>query len=390
MAGSTDKSPGSPDEIERALHDLEAELARPARFIEPSAEERARMGGRKMGWRNARKAKKLRKPVPEPRPAAGVRAPSAPSRQALGRSRASRIGTAIVLLAFLGVAGFEFSRLATLLSSGSTDQTPVTNGPTPAAQHTPAGRPTPSALPSPTLAAPFTGTPAASFADGAAGIVVPAAHRAGRFSAAQVAAAYRTTRRMLIAAHLNGRTLRGGSPDAFANLLIPQQRSFFVGHLDKIGTSQRGAERNTRNWLTSFAPGSTQFDGKVIKVHGTMRAALGHNGAFRVLKVHADYLFVYAVERPGQPATLMRIVVRDVVDVDFAEYTDPGGPLQPWWTTHGGGAAGARCDVHDGFVHPQFPNATPDKVRPSGPPVNPYDQSRPPPATGNCQATTGT
>jgi hypothetical protein len=278
-----DKSPGDRDEIERALRDLEAELARPARFIEPSAAERARLAARKTGWRNARKAKKLRKPVPEPRAAARLQAPSVPSRRALGRSRASTIGIAIALLAFLGVAAFGFSRLAALHPSGSADQTPVTNGPTPASQ------PTPQSLPSPTLAAPFTGTPAASFADGAAGIVVPAAHRVGRFSATQVAAAYRTTRKMLIAAHLNGRTLRGGSPAAFANLLIPQQRSFFVGHLDKTGTSSRGAERSTRNWLTSFAPGSTQFDGKVIKVHGTMRATLGHNGAFRALTVHADY-----------------------------------------------------------------------------------------------------
>jgi hypothetical protein len=51
--------------------------------------------------------------------------------------------------------------------------------------------------------------------------------------------------------------------------------------------------------------------------------------------------------------------------------------------------AGGRCDVADGFVHPEFPAGPPDKVKPKGAPVNPYNQNEP---AGNvaCQATTGT
>ena len=55
----------------------------------------------------------------------------------------------------------------------------------------------------------------------------------------------------------------------------------------------------------------------------------------------------------------------------------------------GGGTAGARCDVEDGFVHPQFPTGPPDKVKPTGAPINPYDQNTPP-ADVPCEATTGT
>jgi hypothetical protein len=78
-----------------------------------------------------------------------------------------------------------------------------------------------------------------------------------------------------------------------------------------------------------------------------------------------------------------------VVDVDFAAYTHPGGALQRWWQVKGGGDAGARCDVHDGFVHPQFLGNPPDTVKPTGAPVNPYAQNTPP-ANVACEATTGT
>ena len=301
------------------------------------------------------------------------------------RGKVLSLVIAVVVVAGLGAAAYGLSRVTQAKVPGSADQAPVTNGPTPGSQPAP----TPS-LPTPTLAVPFLGTPAASFANGAAGIVIPAAHPVGRFSAAQVAAAYRKTKRMLLAANLNGPTLRGGSPDAFAHLLIPQQRGYFTGRLDKIGLTSAGFQRSTRTWVTSFAPGSTQLDGKVIKVHGTMHAETGRNGSWHVLQVHADYLFVYAVERPGQPGTLMRLVGRDVVDVQFAPYTGPGGPLEPWWKPKGGGVAGARCDVADGFVHPQFPNGPPDKVKPTGAPINPYNQSAPPASNGKCQATTGT
>jgi len=265
----------------------------------------------------------------------------------------------------------------------------VTNGPTPSSQPTSAGAPGGPFLPSPTVAAPFLGTPAQSYANGAAGIVIPSAHAVGSYSAAQVAAAYQETKRLLVAANLDPRTLRGGSPDAFANLLIPQERSFFIHNLDKIGVDSSGDARSTRGWVTSFAPGSTQLVGNVIKVHGSMLAVAAHSGSLPVLRIRADYLFVYAVERPGNSGTLMRIVARDVVDVDFAAYTDPGGPLEPWWLSQGGGDAGARCDVNDGFVHPQFPNGTPDKVKPTGAPINPYKQAAPP-GHQQCQATTGT
>ena len=52
--------------------------------------------------------------------------------------------------------------------------------------------------------------------------------------------------------------------------------------------------------------------------------------------------------------------------------------------------AGSRCDIADGFVHPQFASGRPGKVRPSGPPIDPYNQAVPAGNRPTCQAVTRT
>src|SRR5579875_119582 len=289
---------------------------------------------------------------------------------------------AVVVLAIAG--GLTYLRLGGTPANPADDSTPVTNGAvpssSPAAPGAPAGPP----------ADPFTGSPAESYADGAAGIVVPAVHAIRGYPAAEVRAAYATTRELLIATNLDPQTLRGGSPTALASLLIRQQRQFFISNLDKVGLNKQGVETSTRTWVTSFAPHTTRLIGSVIKVHGTMSASVASDGSRQVLRVHVDYLFVYPVEPPGEPADWMRIVNRSYGDVDFATWDDPGGALEPWlgrWNA--GGTAGDRCDVNDGFVHPDYPTGNPDKVKPSGAPINPYSQA----GTPNfkvCAPTTGT
>jgi hypothetical protein len=131
----------------------------------------------------------------------------------------------------------------------------------------------------------------------------------------------------------------------------------------------------------------------VVKVHGWMRARQGTLRQLRVLQVHADYLFVYPVLDPTaspQAASLTRIVLRVVVNVDFPQLADSGGTGQAWWGYVGGGPAGAQCGTNDGFIHPAFPSVGPGKVTPSGAPVDPYNQAIPPDTKAGCQATTGT
>jgi hypothetical protein len=63
-----------------------------------------------------------------------------------------------------------------------------------------------------------------------------------------------------------------------------------------------------------------------------MRASAATSNGSAVLRVRLDYLFVYPVERPGQPATRTRVSVRDTRWIDFGHWDTPNGPLQPWWT----------------------------------------------------------
>lgn len=306
--------------------------------------------------------------MPEYRPGSGGQlSPRRRARQA--------VTTSLLALLFLGIVGAGgWAVVTNVTRSGPATRHEATASPS-------APRATTAASPL-TAADPFAGSPAESYASGAAGIVLPAARRVGQYPAAQVRHAYETVKRLLVASYLNRHTLLGGTPAALARLLIPAQRRDLDQHLDS------GGKRNTRDWVTSFVPGTTQLVGDVIKVHGHMSArAATDPGSRPVLRVRADYLFVYPVQRPGLPLTRMRIVARAVIEADFAQWDDPGGPPEPWWRPQAA-VAGALCGTTDGYVHPDFPDGTPQRVRPSGVPVNPYDQSRRLPK--NCQATTGT
>jgi hypothetical protein len=102
---------------------------------------------------------------------------------------------------------------------------------------------------------PFIGTPANGWADGAAGIIVPAARAHGPYTTAQVRSAYETTRKLLIAGNLDWPTLRGGSPAAFTDLLTKQEQTQFLNGLNNTALDKDGTEKNTRKWVSSFAPG---------------------------------------------------------------------------------------------------------------------------------------
>ena len=237
---------------------------------------------------------------------------------------------------------------------------------------------------------PFAGTPAEHWADGAAGIVLPAAAPVGPFTKAQVEYAYQTTRQLLIAANLNTQTLLGGAPTAFANLLNSAQRATFLNGLNTVGLDKQGYPLSTRLWVLSFPPGDAQLIGSVIKVHGSMyaTAAKDSSGNYQ-LNVHLDYLFVYPVEPPHQPANWMRVLDEDQWPVDFGNWQGVTATFTPWW--EGGGAvSGSLCGTRDGYQHPAYP--VPVRIQPTtsptGTPVDPYQMGKS--LTGLCQSSTGT
>jgi hypothetical protein len=69
---------------------------------------------------------------------------------------------------------------------------------------------------------------------------------------------------------------------------------------------KNGEEENTRGWITTFAPGSARFVTTVVKVHGRMKASVIRQSGTPVLRITVDYIFVYVVEPPGDPAGWMR------------------------------------------------------------------------------------
>lgn len=351
-----------PDDIERRLRELTEEVGR-ARIHEPSARERA-----------------------------------AAAKQAHKRARRGRwprvLAVAVVIVVLAGGGAFAWLRIHP-----------------PSWLHLAAARGTPSAAPLPKVspgqrsprpatvkgppADPFAGSPADGWADGQAGITIPAARAHGPYTAAQVAGAYAQARTMLIAMNLDPATLRGGYPSALAKLLVSKERTVFLDGLNKVGLKPSGIPVSTRIWTASFAPG-TRFLTTVVKTSGTMSARVATVSGGRVLSVEVNYVFVYAVASSHDAADWLRVVDHAVGTIDFATWYGPTGKLAPWDNV-GISNAGIVCGTDDGYIHPAFPNGPPASITPSGPPVDPYATATPSPSGSapannkyNCQRTTGT
>ncbi|WP_285569676.1 hypothetical protein [Actinoallomurus iriomotensis] len=336
--------PGDPD---RLLFD--EDFVKNAAFTEPSARER----GKRPGWRKRRRLARAER-----------RRRRAMTRQRRG-SRLKTTGTVLAVLVALAAVG----ALGWKVRGGrglSPETTPVRRG----------------AVPTLRAADPFEGSPAAAYADGAAGITPPAATATGGLSARDVEAAYARTRKRLVAAGLDRPTLLGGSPDAFARAVGPDERSYFVTNLNNPDLGKR-----TRSWVVTFAPNTAALSGPVIKVHGTMSAHPSAVNHLRGAGVRFDYLFVYPIERPGSPATLERLVVRLSGEVLFYP---SGGTLHSHTSRWELFSDPARCDVRDGFIHPAYHDSAPERSPGTGPAHDPYDQSQAMPDDEKCLRSSGT
>jgi hypothetical protein len=354
--------PGTEDEFDRQLRALTEGSAGRARFHELSAAERAKAGARRAKAARKQAVRDARRAEQATRLAVG---------QAAGQSPAARrwlLGPLIIVVAVAAVSGLAWVTLGHPLTDRYAPATTPPSTASSASETAAVGGPP---------ADPFAGTRAENWADGAAGIVIPAARAVGGYTAAQVAVAYQGTRKLLIAAALDRPTLLGGPPTAFADLLTRQQRTQFLAGLNRVGVEKHGNEVSTRTMVTSFAPGSTRFIGSVIKVYGMMSARATVDQGQKVLAVEVDYRFVYPVEPPGDPADWMRVVGEISGPVEFGDWDQASSPFQPW-VLFTNATAGDRCDSNDGYVHPDYPNSAPDRVQPSGRPIDPYSMATEP------------
>ncbi|AWS41893.1 hypothetical protein [Streptosporangium sp. 'caverna'] len=218
---------------------------------------------------------------------------------------------------------------------------------------------------------PFEGSPAKNYADGAKGLVMPAARATGGLSRKDVATALQRTRDMLKASHLDRKTLMGGKPTALTKLLHPEQRVWFLKNLDRRSPKKNAWD--SRYWVTSLAPKTAELATDVIKVKGRTKYSGFREDGRSGVRIRVNYLFVYAIHRPGRPEPTQRIIAHNLGEIHA--YRE-NGELVIWladWNADG--VAGARCDINDAFTHPFYDDSVPDKeaLKATGAPVDPYD-----------------
>ncbi|GIH94573.1 hypothetical protein ACFFMN_19250 [Planobispora siamensis] len=241
----------------------------------------------------------------------------------------------------------------------------------------------------PVAVSPFEGSPAMEYADGEKGLTMPRPKATGGLSEKEVATVLGRTKALLKATHLDRRVLLKSGFKPFARLLEPSDRVWFLKNLDPKKTKKNKKDYySSRYMLTSFAPKTTELVTDVIKVHGKTAFSPSRENGRSGVRIKVNYLFVYAVRRPGQPETAMRVVAHSKGEL-FA-YRENGRPairLRQW---NNGGVSGVRCDIDDGFVRPFYDDSPPDEevVKATGAPVDPYDLEKK--ETEGCQLTTGT
>ncbi|WP_189455132.1 hypothetical protein [Streptomyces abikoensis] len=228
-----------------------------------------------------------------------------------------------------------------------------------------------------TLDHPFAGSPAEEYADGAAGIVIPEAAAVGESSKEQVASALKLTKDFLVAANLDPATLRGERPAAALGLIEPGDD--LIGKMN-ASLSKPGKENDPLAFFSRFDPNQVRLVGDIVKTRGRMTFAEREGG---VVTVHADYTFVYPLTKKDKKSRqIARTIVRRVLDVevpDPARFRVEPGKLVV--RRHVMDIGNTTCEIHDGFIHPEFPRITRhgdgrDGSERSGPAVDPYDSSR--------------
>ncbi|GAA2397615.1 hypothetical protein GCM10010255_32200 [Streptomyces coeruleofuscus] len=253
-----------------------------------------------------------------------------------------------------------------------TDETGAAASPLPAETAAPTAAPGASDPGTPTLDKPFAGSPALRWADGEAGIVLPEAKAVGSVTEERVRQALKLTKKLLVGANLDPKTVRGARPEAALSLLDPKQPEL----LDELDTALRSpsAKHDPVTLFSRFDPDEVRPAGDVIKTRGHMTFKKGSHGG---VAVRADYTFVYPVVRADGPVEVTRTIVRRVLDVELADpaqYEVTRGRLL--LLEYDQEIGNSSCDVHDGYLHPEFPSSEPTDAPPSGPTTDPYDRSK--------------
>ncbi|MCG6497251.1 hypothetical protein [Kitasatospora sp. A2-31] len=254
------------------------------------------------------------------------------------------------------------------------------------------------------------GSPAKDWASGPAGIEVSKAPLAtGAFGTDEVAAQLQLVKDYLVAANLDPQLIAGGSPDAALAMLDRGTKD-----TARQALAHPSPTTDPSSWFTRFDPREAIPVSDAIRVQGWISYdADGENGVV----VKTDVTYVYALRpgpeavrlaaSPGTPATgpaTPQDAVRATPDPDVPGYTwtartivrradtfhfydparyavDPKKIVADETRPSFGNSA---CNVHDGYLHPEFDQFPPARPNPTGPTRDPYERTGEVPGKGGC------
>ncbi|MFF0058380.1 hypothetical protein ACFYRI_28730 [Streptomyces microflavus] len=227
----------------------------------------------------------------------------------------------------------------------------------------------------PTPDRPFSGSPAAGWADGTAGIHLPAARATGWMSRSEVEQALGRTRDFLAASSLDRAVLRGERPSGAMALIDPHQSDVH----EFIEKAFRAPDRENDPLLlfSRFRPSDVRPAGDVVRTRGRISFREGERGA---VEVSTDVTYVYPVVRAeaGSDEVVRTVVRREVV----LSWNDPArGGVEPGTfslVSYKVDATNGGCDnTYTGYFTPVFGAERAATGAGDGAVVDPYDRSTP-------------
>jgi hypothetical protein len=221
------------------------------------------------------------------------------------------------------------------------------------------------------LKQPFVATPAAGWADGVAGLVVPQAAAVNGFTVDKVTKALNLTRDAVSTAELDRRVIQDGNMDVLTALFAPDNRK---------DIRDQWSNRHVR-----IKPGYQLLDVSP-KMKGELTVSAGEKGE---IVVRANYAVAYAfyTDNPDKLVDAMDIVAVGRFDEQYV-YRESGryaksswglwqGSWQSFWFS-------ASCSAFkDGMLAPAYSERRYDISVPI-PTSAAFDPSAPMPTTGNC------
>ncbi|EME52051.1 hypothetical protein H074_34868 [Amycolatopsis decaplanina DSM 44594] len=230
------------------------------------------------------------------------------------------------------------------------------------------------------LTRPYDRTPAATWAEGIAGITVPPGQDIGGFTAVEVDAAYRKVTEAIAATRLGSRALQDHDGSELLALLTPNERARLEPTLTSAPTVEKG------KYLTLIGP--NRLLPQPPRMTGSLTAKPGREGE---LIIHASYATAYAFDaRPSEAKSPSDIVpfVRD--EQDYVIRKAPPFAKADAGLSFGDSAgftSRMACDaIKTGVLAPQYADKSgPGYGVPDGDEAATYDPTKPLPTRDTCR-----